>query len=184
LECEKERKSYNFICADCGFKLFDCLGDDLSNLLSWDEALELRKAWEKQEEKVVFTNGCFDLLHPGHIQYLEDAKALGDRLIIGLNADESITRLKGESRPINPLNDRAAMLMGLKSVDAVVAFAEDTPQKLIAMLLPDVLVKGGDYEADAIVGAKEVRNAGGEVIVVPFLDGYSSSQLIKRIKAS
>jgi D-beta-D-heptose 7-phosphate kinase/D-beta-D-heptose 1-phosphate adenosyltransferase len=161
------------------------LGDDLSQaLLSWDDTLKLRKSWANQGKKVVFTNGCFDLLHPGHIKYLEDAKALGDILIIGLNADGSISRLKGDSRPINPLHDRSAMLMGLKAVDAVVAFEEDTPQKLIALLLPEVLVKGGDYEADDIVGAQEVREHGGEVVIVPFLDGYSSSQLIERIKAS
>ncbi|WP_038250360.1 D-glycero-beta-D-manno-heptose 1-phosphate adenylyltransferase [Ghiorsea bivora] len=153
------------------------------NLLSWEEAKALRAEWAEQGQKVVFTNGCFDLLHPGHIQYLNDAKALGDKLIMGLNADASISRLKGNSRPINPLKDRASMLMGLKSIDAVVAFEEDTPQNLIALLLPDVLVKGGDYTADDIVGAKEVRDAGGEVIVVPFLDGYSSSKLIERIKA-
>ena len=153
-------------------------------MLNWDEALKLRKTWAAQGKKVVFTNGCFDLLHPGHIKYLNDAKALGDVLILGLNADASISRLKGDSRPINPLTDRAAMLMGLKAVDAVVAFEEDTPKNLIAMLLPDVLVKGGDYTADDIVGAKEVRDAGGEVIVVSFLDGYSSSKLIERIKAS
>jgi len=161
------------------------LGDELNqNLLSWEEAQVLRDTWAEQGKRVVFTNGCFDLLHPGHIKYLEDAKALGDVLILGLNADASISRLKGDSRPINPLEDRAAMLMGLKSVDAVVAFEEDTPQKLIAMLLPDVLVKGGDYEADAVVGAQEVREHGGEVVIVPFLDGYSSSKLIARIKAS
>ncbi len=181
MECEEERKSYDFVCVDCGFKLFDCLGDDLSD---WHESAELCKTWKAQGQKVVFTNGCFDLLHPGHIQYLNDAKALGDKLIIGLNADDSIARLKGSSRPINPLKDRAAMLMGLKAVDAVVAFEEDTPLNLISLLLPDVLVKGGDYAADDIVGAKEVRDAGGEVIVVPFLDGYSSSKLIERIKAS
>ncbi|MDQ6980103.1 MAG: D-glycero-beta-D-manno-heptose 1-phosphate adenylyltransferase [Ghiorsea sp.] len=154
------------------------------NLLSWEEAKALRETWAEQGQRVVFTNGCFDLLHPGHIQYLNDAKALGDKLILGLNADASISRLKGDSRPINPLKDRAAMLMGLKSMDAVVAFEEDTPQNLITLLLPDVLVKGGDYTADDIVGAKEVRDTGGEVIVVPFLEGYSSSKLIERIKAS
>ncbi len=153
-------------------------------MLNWEEAVKLRQNWAEQGKKVVFTNGCFDLLHPGHIKYLNDAKALGDVLILGLNADASISRLKGKSRPINPLNDRAAMLNGLKAIDAVVAFEEDTPQKLIAKLLPDVLVKGGDYAADDIVGAKEVRDAGGEVIVVPFLGGYSSSKLIERIKSS
>ncbi len=170
---------------DCHHLFCYCLGDELNQpLLTWDEAEQLRQQWAAQGKKVVFTNGCFDLLHPGHIKYLEDAKALGDVLILGLNADASISRLKGDSRPINPLKDRAAMLMGLKSMGAVVAFEEDTPQNLITLLLPDVLVKGGDYEADDIVGAKEVRDAGGEVIVVPFLDGYSSSKLIERIKAS
>jgi len=174
-----------FLHTDCHHLFRACLGDELSqSLLTWGEAKQLREQWAAQGKKVVFTNGCFDLLHPGHIKYLEDAKALGDVLILGLNADASISRLKGDSRPINPLKDRAAMLMGLKSMDAVVAFEEDTPQNLITLLLPDVLVKGGDYEADDIVGAKEVRDAGGEVIVVPFLDGYSSSKLIERIKTS
>ncbi|MDX8381433.1 MAG: D-glycero-beta-D-manno-heptose 1-phosphate adenylyltransferase [Ghiorsea sp.] len=156
----------------------------MSDLLSWEEAEKQSTLWKDQGKKVVFTNGCFDLLHPGHIQYLADARALGDVLVLGLNADDSISRLKGSSRPINNLEDRAAMLMGLKSVDAVVAFEEDTPQKLISLLLPDALVKGGDYNTDDIVGAKEVRACGGEVIVVPFLKGYSSSKLIERIKAS
>ena len=152
--------------------------------LDWPESAELCETWKAQGHKVVFTNGCFDLLHPGHIQYLSDAKALGDKLIVGLNTDDSISRLKGSARPINPLGDRAFMLMGLKAVDAVVAFAEDTPRQLIALLLPDVLVKGGDYKPDDIVGASEVREHGGEVVVVPFLEGYSSSRLIERIKAS
>jgi len=133
---------------------------------------------------VVFTNGCFDLLHPGHIQYLADARALGDVLVVGLNDDDSISRLKGPTRPINALADRAAMLRGLKSVDAVVSFAEDTPLLLIQKLQPDVLVKGGDYSTETIVGAKEVVESGGVVKVVPFLPGYSSSQLIAKIKAS
>jgi len=169
---------------DCGGLFCARLGDELSqDLLSWDKVKLERTGWAAQGKKVVFTNGCFDLLHPGHIKYLNDAKALGDILILGLNADASISRLKGNTRPINPLKDRAAMLNGLKAIDAVVAFEEDTPQNLIAMLLPDVLVKGGDYTADDIVGAKEVRDVGGEVIVVPFLDGYSSSKLIERIKS-
>jgi len=154
----------------------------MSDLSNWAEAKTTREAWASVAKKVVFTNGCFDLLHPGHVRYLEDAKALGDVLIVGLNADASISRLKGETRPINTLKDRAHMLMGLKAVDLVVSFEEDTPLKLIQTLLPDVLVKGGDYLADDIVGAKEVREHGGEVIVVPFLDGYSSTNLIHRIK--
>lgn len=185
MEQKRKEKTLAVLHPDCHDLFCSCLGDELSKvLLTWDEAVTQRKCWAEQGKKVVFTNGCFDLLHPGHIKYLEDAKALGDVLILGLNADDSISRLKGDSRPINPLKDRAAMLMGLKSMDAVVAFEEDTPQNLIALLLPDVLVKGGDYAADEIVGAKEVRDAGGEVIVVPFLDGYSSSKLIERIKAS
>ena len=138
--------------------------------------------WEKDAKRVVFTNGCFDLLHPGHVRYLEDAKALGDVLIVGLNEDDSISRLKGESRPINTLKDRAHMLMGLRAVDMVVSFGEDTPLSLIQTLLPDVLVKGGDYQPDDIVGAKEVRAHGGKVVVVPFLEGYSSTRLIQRIQ--
>ena len=131
---------------------------------------------------MVFTNGCFDLLHPGHINYLEDAKKMGDILIIGLNSDDSIRNLKGPLRPVNGLADRAHMLTALRSVDLVVPFSQDTPINLIKALLPDVLVKGGDYMPDDIVGAKEVSKAGGEVIVVPFLGGYSSTTLINRIK--
>jgi rfaE bifunctional protein nucleotidyltransferase chain/domain len=156
----------------------------MSDLTALNEAKEIRDIWDKASKKVVFTNGCFDLLHPGHVRYLEDAKALGDVLIVGLNADASISRLKGESRPINALKDRAHMLKGLRAVDLVVSFEEDTPLDLITKLLPDVLVKGGDYEPDDIVGAKEVRDHGGKVIVVPFLDGYSSTKLINRIKQS
>ncbi len=156
----------------------------MHDLTTWEEAKAIRQAWEDEGRKVVFTNGCFDLLHPGHVTYLEDARALGDVLIVGLNADASISRLKGDSRPINPLADRAHMLMGLRAVDLVVPFAEDTPLHLIQTLLPDVLVKGGDYQPDDIVGATEVREHGGEVIVVPFLAGYSSSKLIHRIRQS
>lgn len=146
------------------------------------EAVSLRKFWHERDKRVVFTNGCFDLLHPGHVTYLEDAKNLGDILIIGLNSDDSIRALKGPSRPINNLADRAHMLAGLRSVDLVVPFSEETPIELIKALLPDLLVKGGDYLPDDIVGAKEVREAGGEVIVVPFLAGHSSTEIIKKIQ--
>lgn len=150
---------------------------DLQSLLG------LRKQWKEQGKTVVFTNGCFDLLHPGHIDYLQKARHLGDLLIVGLNDDDSIRRLKGDSRPVNHLADRKTMLEALKSVDAVVAFSEDTPINLIEALLPDILVKGGDYQADDIVGAPEVRASGGRVEVIPFLDGYSSSTLIHKIKS-
>lgn len=146
------------------------------------EAVEIRKNWHERDMRVVFTNGCFDLLHPGHVTYLEQARELGDALIVGLNSDDSIRRLKGEERPVNHLQDRAHMLAGLRAVDLVVPFTEDTPIELIRALLPDVLVKGGDYRPDDIVGAAEVREAGGEVIVVPFLDGHSSSNLINKIR--
>jgi len=131
----------------------------------------------------VFTNGCFDLLHPGHIDYLHKARELGDKLVVGLNDDDSISRLKGPERPINPLADRAIMLAALKSVDLVVPFSEDTPLDLISTLLPDILVKGGDYEPDDIVGAREVRDNGGFVTVIAFVDGHSTSSLIRRIQA-
>lgn len=153
-------------------------------MLSWDNAALQCQAWQQAGKKVVFTNGCFDLLHPGHIQYLAEARALGDVLVLGLNDDASISRLKGPTRPINALADRAAMLLGLKSVDAVVSFAEDTPLALIQKLQPDVLVKGGDYSTATIVGAREVVASGGMVKVVPFLPGYSSSKLIEKIKKS
>lgn len=150
-------------------------------LTSLQEACDLRSRWQDEGTRVVFTNGCFDLLHPGHVAYLEDARSLGDVLIIGLNDDDSIRRLKGAKRPINRMEDRAAMLSALRSVDLVVPFADDTPQQLIASLLPDVLVKGGDYLPDDIVGAREVRAHGGEVVVVQFLEGHSSTALIERI---
>jgi len=155
---------------------------DSGRFVALSDAVAMRKKWGQQGKRVVFTNGCFDLLHPGHVTYLENARALGDLLIIGLNSDDSIRRLKGDSRPVNQLEDRAHMLSGLRSVDLVVPFSEDTPIKLITALLPDVLVKGGDYLPDDIVGAKEVRKAGGEVVVVPFLNGHSSSSLIGKIQ--
>jgi rfaE bifunctional protein nucleotidyltransferase chain/domain len=138
--------------------------------------------WKRAGKRVVFTNGCFDLLHPGHICYLRAARELGDALIIGLNDDDSIRRLKGPSRPINPLDDRACMLAALKPVDMVVPFSEDTPLNLISALMPDVLVKGGDYTPEQIVGSDVVRENGGEVVVIPFKDGHSTTNLIARIR--
>jgi len=148
------------------------------------EAQKKLEEWRRQSKRIVFTNGCFDLLHPGHIEYLQKARTLGDVLIIGLNDDDSIRRLKGSTRPVNCLSDRACMLAALRSVDMVVSFSEDTPLKLIKTLAPDILVKGGDYEPDDIAGAKEVRENGGEVVIMPFMDGHSSSSLIERIKTA
>jgi D-beta-D-heptose 7-phosphate kinase/D-beta-D-heptose 1-phosphate adenosyltransferase len=133
-------------------------------------------------EIIVMTNGCFDVLHAGHVAYLEEAKSLGDRLIVAVNDDESVRRLKGEARPINALEDRMLVLSGLAAVDWVVPFSEDTPAELISSVLPDVLVKGGDYRPEEIAGAKEVLENGGEVRVLTFRDGHSSSRIIDRMR--
>ena len=135
-----------------------------------------------RSERVIFTNGCFDLLHRGHVEYLFAARALGDKLVVGVNSDASVRRLKGPDRPVVPLEDRMYVLAGLGCVDAVTPFDEDTPRKLIGALLPDVLVKGGDYEPDEVVGAAEVRDAGGEVIILPFVEGRSTSGIIQQLK--
>jgi rfaE bifunctional protein nucleotidyltransferase chain/domain len=140
------------------------------------------KAWKSEGKRIVFTNGVFDLLHLGHITYLAKAAELGDKLIIGLNADASVKRLKGESRPVNDQNNRAALLAALFFVDAVVLFEEDTPRELITQLLPDVLVKGADYTVDNIAGAKEVLANGGEVKTISLVEGYSSTSIINKIR--
>lgn len=130
----------------------------------------------------VFTNGCFDILHIGHVRYLTQARQLGDMLIVGLNSDASVTRLKGPSRPFNPAHDRAGILSALEAVSFVCVFEEDTPYNLIAALQPDILVKGGDYQPDTIVGADIVRNRGGKVIVLPFVEGRSTTSLAEKIR--
>ncbi len=134
--------------------------------------------------RVVFTNGCFDLVHPGHVAYLEAARALGDVLVVGVNTDASVRRLKGEGRPLVGEEDRARVLAGLAAVDAVTLFDEDTPAELIAALRPDVLVKGGDYTLDGIVGREVVEADGGTVRVIPFLPGYSTTALVDRIRGT
>ena len=133
-----------------------------------------------RDRRVVFTNGCFDVLHPGHVEHLAQAKALGDVLVVGLNSDASVRRLKGAGRPLVAEADRAAVLTALRSVDAVTLFDEDTPLALISTLLPDVLVKGGDYDLDGIVGREAVEEAGGEVRVLPFVEGYSTTSILGR----
>jgi rfaE bifunctional protein nucleotidyltransferase chain/domain len=133
-------------------------------------------------KKIVFTNGCFDILHRGHVHYLNEAKKLGDILIIGLNADASVSRLKGESRPVNKQDDRAFVMKNLKAVDWVEIFHEDTPLNLIKKVKPNVLVKGGDWKIEQIVGASEVISWGGEVISLSFVDGYSTTSIIKKIE--
>jgi rfaE bifunctional protein nucleotidyltransferase chain/domain len=138
--------------------------------------------WKSEGKKIVFTNGVFDLLHLGHITYMSKAAELGDKLIIGLNADASVKRLKGESRPVNDQNNRAALLAALFFVDAVILFEEDTPRELITQLMPDVLIKGADYEIENIEGAKEVIANGGEVKTISLVEGYSSTSIINKIK--
>ena len=148
-------------------------------ILSRDTLL-VRWGWPR-DRTVVFTNGCFDLLHPGHVEYLAQARALGDALVVGLNSDASVRRLNGAGRPLVPEAGRAAMLAGLRSVDAVTLFDEDTPLDLIRALLPDVLVKGGDYDLDGIVGRDAVEKAGGDVRVLPFVEGYSTTDILTRL---
>lgn len=151
-------------------------------LVGMDELLTMVDESRARNERIIMTNGCFDVLHAGHVAYLEEAKSLGDRLIVAVNDDDSVRRLKGESRPINALEDRLLVLAGLAAVDWVVPFSEDTPARLIERILPDVLVKGGDYSPASIVGATEVLNNGGEVRVLPFRDGHSSSRIIDRLR--
>ena len=148
------------------------------------EQLLLEKLGRPRNHKLVFTNGVFDILHRGHVEYLYAARALGDALVVALNTDASVRHLKGPERPINPDEDRAMVLAGLGCVDYVTFFAEDTPLRVISALLPDVLVKGGDYTADTIVGRAEVEAAGGRVVVIPFVEGRSTTQTLKKIKGS
>lgn len=143
--------------------------------------IEAVKKWKAEGKKIVFTNGVFDLLHKGHIYSLSQAAKQGDVLVIGLNADASVKRLKGESRPVNDERARALLLASLAMVDAVVIFEEDTPLDLITSILPDVLVKGGDYTADQVAGAKEVIANGGKLVINPILDGYSTTAIINAI---
>jgi rfaE bifunctional protein nucleotidyltransferase chain/domain len=134
--------------------------------------------------RVVFTNGVFDLLHPGHVRYLQEARSLGDVLIVGLNADASVHRYKGPSRPLTPQDERAELLAGLSVVDAVVIFDEDTPAGIIELVQPDVLVKGADWAADQIVGRDTVERRGGRVVRVPVEAGHSTTAIVERIRAS
>lgn len=157
----------------------------LNNKIYSLEELENKvNAWKQAGEDVVFTNGCFDIIHRGHIEVLAQTADLGDRLIIGLNSDSSIQKLKGEDRPIIDEQARAILLAALSFVDAVILFPEGTPINLISTLLPDVLAKGGDYEIETIVGHEIVQNNGGKVILVPFVDGFSSTTIIDIIKKS
>ena len=144
------------------------------------DVFEKIKALQQQNKKVVFTNGCFDLLHVGHVRYLAEAKKLGDFLIVGINSDESVKRLKGPTRPIQNQQDRAEILKALEAVDETVIFTEDTPENLIKSIRPDILVKGGDWSVDQIVGGPFVQSYGGQVCSLTFIDGKSTTKIIEK----
>ncbi len=144
----------------------------------------LRETLRAEGKRIVFTNGVFDILHAGHVTYLDQARTLGDVLVLGLNADESVRRLKGPDRPVNTDADRALVVAALRSVDHVVIFGDDTPLAIIETLLPDVLVKGGDYTRDTIVGADVVEASGGAVRTIPLLEGRSTSSIINRVRTA
>jgi rfaE bifunctional protein nucleotidyltransferase chain/domain len=141
-----------------------------------------RADWKREGRRVVFTNGCYDVLHPGHIRLLEKARSMGDRLILALNTDSSVQRLKGPSRPLLPEGERVAMVLALEAVDAVALFDEDTPRELIAAVLPDILIKGADW-AHFIAGREEVEAAGGRVLALPLEPGYSTTGIVEEILA-
>ncbi|ANH81276.1 D-beta-D-heptose 1-phosphate adenosyltransferase [Niabella ginsenosidivorans] len=153
-----------------------------AKILSAEDALRKRNEWKALGKKVVFTNGVFDILHAGHVQSLARAAACGNRLIVGLNADSSVRKLKGPERPVIGQDDRACLLAALFFVDAIVLFEEETPRSLIVLLMPDVLVKSADYTIEQIAGAKEVLENGGAVELMPFLPGISSSAIIEKIR--
>jgi len=160
-------------------------GERNSKIVDRDSAATLCRRWHTRGDRIVFTNGVFDLLHRGHVEYLAEARTLGDHLIVGINDDASARRLgKDADRPINALEDRAGVLAGLAAVDLLVPFSEDTPLDLILLLEPDVLVKGGDYTAEEVVGADQVRERGGEVVLVPVRTGLSTTGLITRIRTA
>src|SRR5436190_19421849 len=150
--------------------------------LTLDELLEQFAQERRNGRRIVFTNGCFNLLHPGHIRTLEEARALGDVLIVGINSDASVRELKGRERPLIPEQERVEILAALECVDAVVIFDEPTPRETIAALLPDVLAKGGDWASDQIVGREEVEAAGGHVVLVPVVSGHSTTAILEKIR--
>lgn len=152
----------------------------LEKILTYDQADDRYAGSFAENHRMVFTNGCFDLLHRGHIYYLARAREQGDLLVVGLNSDASVTRLKGPGRPLNSQQSRAEVLAALSVVDHVIIFSEDTPLKLINLLKPSVLVKGGDYRTEEIVGYSEVRSWGGDVMTIPLLEGYSTTSMINK----
>ena len=155
--------------------------NDLSSYIEIKDAQYLSEDLYKEQKKIVFTNGCFDILHAGHVEYLEAAKEMGDVLIVGMNSDQSVKSLKGKNRPVNKLAHRAKVLSSLSCVDKVVVFDDETPIKLIQAIKPNVLVKGGDYKVKDIVGYKEVTALGGSVITIDLVEGLSTSKIISKL---
>ncbi len=147
----------------------------------WKNARDQVRSWQKKGEAVVFTNGCFDILHVGHVRYLKAAAELGDHLVIGLNTDMSVRHLKGPGRPVQNENDRAEILLALSCVDLVVPFSQETPLEIITWLKPDILVKGGDYSPETIVGAREIVTWGGKVLTLPYFKGKSTSRILEKV---
>ena len=154
------------------------------NIWNRNQVIKIVQDWKRMGDTVVFTNGCFDILHAGHIHYLKEAKKLGDRLLIGLNTDRSVQTLKGKTRPVNSEISRLTVLKNLSFIDGVTLFEEETPRALIEDILPHVLVKGGDYSVDEVVGADTMKKIGGSVVIIPFLEGFSTSDIITRIRNS
>jgi len=151
-------------------------------IMSREQLIQRVNTWRSERQTIVFSNGCFDIIHPGHAQYLAAAAALGSRLVIGVNTDESVKRLKGAARPVISENERCLLLASFQFVDAVCLFDEDTPLKLIESIIPDILVKGKDYTIDQIVGADVVLQHGGKVETIELVEGFSTSSLIEKIK--
>jgi rfaE bifunctional protein nucleotidyltransferase chain/domain len=158
----------------------NCFNTIQNKLIKPDDIDRLLSLWRFKNEQIVFTNGCFDVLHLGHLKYLADAADLGTKLFIGLNTDASVSRLKGPSRPINNQESRALVLAGFQFIDAIFYFDDDTPYELIKQVKPQVLVKGGDYKPEDIVGYDIVSKSGGEVVTIDFVEGFSSSSIIKK----
>ena len=155
----------------------------MGRIVSQEELLQRVGRQSRGSRRIVFTNGCFDLLHPGHIRLLEEARSLGDALVVGLNSDASVRRVKGPTRPLTPESERAEILAALASVNFVVIFDESTPREIIFRLLPDVLVKGADWGANEIVGREEVEQAGGKVVSIPLQPGYSTTGILQKVVA-
>ena len=155
-----------------------------SKIQDWETIQQTVSEWKSTGQKIVFTNGCFDIVHYGHIFYLSEARGLGDKLVVGVNSDTSVKKLKGEHRPINDEMTRLHLLAALECIDAVVVFEDDTPLELIEIVIPDILVKGGDWQPDQIIGSKIVLDKGGKVKSLAFVDGYSTTAIEEKIRKS